>query len=232
MAENLTGMTGLILAACLFAGIHLLVSGTALRGALVGMIGEKPYQGVFSLLSIIGLVWMIHAYTNTQPEQLWSVPVILDPLFGVVILLAFIFLVAGLTVKNPTMMGGEGALAQDNAATGFLRITRHPMMWGITLWSGTHLLKNGDTRSAILFGTLLLVALVGPSQIDKRRAAAMGDSWQKFTSTTSNVPFGAIIQGRNSLKLGELGLWRLALGMALFAVAFYFHPQITGVSLY
>jgi uncharacterized membrane protein len=232
MAEILTGVTGLVLGACLFAGIHLLVAGTALRETLIGAIGDKPYQGVFSLLSILGLVWLVYAYAGTSPEPLWRLPVALDPLFGVVILVAFIFFVAGLTVKNPTMMGGEGALAQDNAATGFLRITRHPMMWGFTLWSGAHLLKNGDTRSVILFGTLLLVALIGPGQIDKRRAAAMGESWRRFASVTSNVPFLAIIQGRNSLKLGELGLWRLALGLVLFGAAFYFHPQVTGVSLY
>jgi uncharacterized membrane protein len=232
MAEIPTGMTGLVLGACLFAGIHLLVAGTAVRGALIRAVGEKPYQGAFSLLSILGLVWLVYAYGGTQPEPLWRVPVALDPLFGVVILVAFIFFAAGLTVKNPTMMGGEGALAQDNAATGFLRITRHPMMWGFTLWSGAHLLKNGDTRSAILFGTLLVVALVGPAQIDKRRAAAMGESWRRFASATSNVPFMAIVQGRNSLKLGELGLWRLALGLGLFGAAFHFHPWITGVSLY
>ena len=95
MAEIMTGMTGLVLGACLFAGMHLLVAGTALRGALIGAIGEKAYQGVFSLLSILGLVWLVYAYGGTQPEPLWSVPVALDPLFGVVILVAFIFLPPG-----------------------------------------------------------------------------------------------------------------------------------------
>lgn len=232
MAEIPTGINGLLMAAGLFAGIHLLVSGTALRKVLVGAIGEMPYQGVFSLLSIVGLAWLVFAFAHTQPEVLWSLPVALDPLIGLIILIGFIFLVAGLTVKNPTLMGGEGALNQENPAVGFLRITRHPMMWGFTFWSAAHLLKNGDTRSAILFGTLLLVALLGPGQIDKRRAAALGESWSKYASVTSNVPFAAIIQGRNSFKMGELGLWRIALGVALFAAAFHFHPQITGVSLY
>ncbi len=232
MPELLVGTMGLVLGASLFAGIHLLIAGTGLRAAIIGAIGEKPYQGAFALLSILGLVWLVHAYINTQPEVLWQLPVALDPLFSVIILIGFIFIVAGLMVKNPTMMGGEGALSQGDAAIGFLRITRHPMMWGITLWSGAHLLKNGDSRSVILFGTLLLVALVGPGQIDKRRADALGESWQSYASVTSNVPFMAIIQGRNSLKFGELGLWRLALGVGLFAAAFYFHPQITGVSLH
>jgi uncharacterized membrane protein len=229
-------MNGLILGAVVFAAVHLLIAGTPVRAALVGAIGDMPYQGVFSLLSIIGLVVMIYGYGGAQPELLWSVPVALDPLFGAIILIAFIFIVAGLTVKNPTlmggMMGGDDALSKGDAAIGFLRITRHPMMWGITIWSAVHLIKNGDSRSLILFGTLLVVALVGPTQIDKRRAASMGESWDKFAAVTSNVPFGAIVQGRNSFNFGELGLWRIALGAALFAAMFYFHPQITGVSLY
>jgi uncharacterized membrane protein len=229
---SLTGMNGLIVGAAVFAAVHLLVAGTPLRAALVNGIGDMPYQGLFSVLSILGLVLMVYGYGGAQPEQLWRVPVVLDPAFGAVIMIGFILIVAGLTVKNPTLMGGEGALSRDDVASGFLRITRHPMMWGFTLWSGVHFLKNGDTRSVILFGTLLVVAVVGPTQIDKRRAAALGDSWDKFAAVTSNVPFAAIIQGRNSLQMGELGLWRIALGLGLFAAMFYFHPQITGVSLY
>jgi uncharacterized membrane protein len=175
---------------------------------------------------------VIYGCGGAQAEHLWSFPGVLDPFLSGVILVSFVFIVAGLTVKNPTMAAGESALSKGDAAIGFLRITRHPMMYGFSLWSAAHLVRNGDSHWLILFGTLLLVALVGATQIDKRRAAALGESWDKFASVTSYVPFAAIIQGRNSLNMGELGLWRIAIGFTLFAVLYYFHPQITGVSLY
>jgi uncharacterized membrane protein len=33
------------------------------------------------------------------------------------------------------------------------RFTRHPMLWGILIWSAAHLLVNGDLASMLLFGS-------------------------------------------------------------------------------
>ena len=49
-------MLSLIAAATFFLAIHLLVSGTRLRDALTGRIGQGPYMGLFSLASVAGLV--------------------------------------------------------------------------------------------------------------------------------------------------------------------------------
>ena len=55
-------MASLVLAAAFFVGIHVFVSGTALRGAIVARIGENGFRGAFSLASLAGIVWLSRAY--------------------------------------------------------------------------------------------------------------------------------------------------------------------------
>ena len=52
-------MALLILAALIWLGIHIGVAGTPLRDALVTRIGEGPFRGLFSLLSILGIVFLV-----------------------------------------------------------------------------------------------------------------------------------------------------------------------------
>jgi len=40
--------------------------------------------------------------------------------------------------------------------------------------------------------------------------------WRTFASATSNVPFAAILVGRQRLAIGEIGWWRLATAAVLF----------------
>jgi uncharacterized membrane protein len=45
---------------------------------------------------------------------------------------------------------------------------------------------------------------------------------------TSNVPFVAIAQGRNRIVWREIGWLRPAIGIAVFVLAFFLHPWISG----
>jgi uncharacterized membrane protein len=132
--------------------------------------------------------------------------------------------------RNPTSVRQEGALANPAAASGMLRITRHPFLWGVAFWAAAHLLTNGDAASLVLFGSLLLLALLGPPSIDAKRARALGEKWAPFKAQTSNVPFAAILGGRQTLKLGEIGWWRILLAFALFAIVLWAHPRMFGVA--
>ena len=77
-------MASLLAAALFFVGIHFVISGTALRGKIVGLIGEGPFRGVFSLMSLIGIVWLSRAY-----GQLWGRPYTLRPFALITMLVAF-----------------------------------------------------------------------------------------------------------------------------------------------
>lgn len=221
-------MVSLLLASAFFVGIHLFVSGTALRGRIVERIGERGFQGAFSLASLAGIVWMCSAYADSATDPLWSAGAGLRWLALPVMLVAFLFVAVGLTSPSPTAVGGESALEGEGAVRGIVRITRHPFLWGVALWAAMHLLLNGDLASLVFFGALILLALEGTRSIDRKRARALGGSWERFRAATSNPPFLAIAQGRGSLRLGELGWWRIALALALYVGFLLLHPWIFG----
>jgi uncharacterized membrane protein len=223
-------MLSLVLAAIFFVGIHLCVAGTRLRGRLVARVGERAYRGVFSLLSLVGIVWLCAAYSRTDEVPLWQPLQLVRPAAIALMALAFAFVVLGLTTPNPTAVGAESRLADPEVARGMLRVTRHPFLWGVAVFSLVHLVANGDLASLVLFGSLALLSLVGTASIDRKRAAAHGERWRQFAAHTSNVPFAAIASGRARLDLAGLGWWRVALAAALFALALRYHASIFGVS--
>jgi uncharacterized membrane protein len=223
-------MAALVAAALFFVAIHFVISGSPLRGKIVALIGEGPFRGLFSLLSLIGVVWLSRAYGQAEYIQLWGHPYALRPFALVVVLVAFFFVVLAFTSPNPTAVGGEALLAEKEPAKGIQRITRHPFLWGVALWSLTHLILNGDLASVIFFGSFLILAIQGPFSIDRKREKAAGEAWNRFAGVTSNVPFLAIIQGRNSLQVGEIGWWPPLLAVILYGLMLHFHRTLFGVS--
>jgi uncharacterized membrane protein len=60
-------------AAAIFSlGIHFFISGTPLRDKIVGLIGEGPFRGLFSLMSLIEIIWLCQAYGQAEYIQLWT----------------------------------------------------------------------------------------------------------------------------------------------------------------
>ena len=60
----------LFTAGLFFIGIHICISSTPLRGWLIQRIGARPYQGVFSLLSLAGIIWLIWSYMMAERFEL------------------------------------------------------------------------------------------------------------------------------------------------------------------
>jgi len=227
-------MTSLIAAAAAFVLLHLLVSGTRLRDATVGAIGQGPYMALFSLASVGLLVWLGFGFAAARGEAanaVWwgATNVTKDVQLGLQFI-ALLFVVPGLATPNPTSVRQEGALDRPDVVKGMLRITRHPFLWGVAIWAAGHLLVNGDAASLVLFGSILALALFGTASIDAKRRRALGETWNAFASQTSNIPFAAIFAGRQSLKIGEIGWWRLALAVAIYAAVIWVHPYAFGVS--
>jgi uncharacterized membrane protein len=225
-------MTALIAAAVFFVLLHLLVSGTALRGAIVTMIGEAAFMGLFSLASVAGLVWLGWAYGQARGTGpvFWDLGAGAKHAAVALALLALLLIVPGLTTPNPTSVKQEGALEKPNAVQGMLRITRHPFLWGVAIWALAHLLANGDLPSVILFGSMLALAVFGTASIDAKRKRALGARWDAFAGQTSGVPFAAILAGKQKLSLGEIGWWRLLLGVVVWAALLFGHPFLFGVN--
>ena len=227
-------MISLLAAAGFFLLIHLMVAGTQVRDGLVRRMGEGPYAGVFSLVSVAGLVWLGWAFAQGRSEAwnqtYWDItPATHHVQLGLQVL-AMLFIVPGLLTANPTSVAQSGALDRADVIKGMLRITRHPFLWGVAIWATGHLLVNGDRASIVLFGTMLILAVFGTASIDAKRKRALGDKWTAFAQATSNIPFGAILSGRQSLRLGEIGLWKLALAVAVYVALVMGHAHAFGVS--
>jgi uncharacterized membrane protein len=227
-------MIWLVAAAAVFLLIHLAISGTRVRGAIAGAIGEGAYMGLFSLASLACLVWLAIAYVHAQrggaDPVWWTATPVTEWIQLAVTFVAFMLIVPGLLTPNPTSVRQEGQLTKPDAVRGILRVTRHPFLWGVALWAAGHLMVNGDLASLILFGSLLVLAILGTASIDGKRRRALGEAWDAFAAKTSAVPFAAIATGRQSLKLGEIGWWRLGVAVIVWGALVFAHPLLFGVS--
>lgn len=227
-------MTGsllhLALASMLFVGSHVVLSSGTVRGPLVAAVGEPLFRGVYSILALALIVWMVMAYTATPYVEVWTPATGWRHLSLTLMVPAAILVVGGITTPSPTSAGTDTRDVAARGPKGLTKITRHPMMWGIGLWGLSHLLANGDAAAMVLFGSLTALALLGPLAIDARRRAGMGDDWERFAGKTSYLPFAAMAAGRTRLRLREIGYWGLGLGIALYAVLLTAHRWLFGVN--
>ena len=216
----------LALATSAFLVTHFVTS-TPARPALVSAIGEWPYRGLYSLVAFLTLGWMIWAYVKAPREALLWTPLRLLPL--IVLPFSFILIACGYS-RNPTLVGAEKLLKSEDPARGMIRITRHPLMWGIMLWAGAHILARADLKSVIFFGGFLLLAALGTLLMDARKRS--DPDFQRFAALTSNVPFVAVAQGRNRVIWREIGYLRPGVGIAAYAAFLFLHPWLFGARPY
>ena len=221
-------MLNLVVACIVFLLLHVLPS-TPLRGALVARLGEGPYTGLFSLATLAAIVWMALAYRAAPYTPLWPGLRHLPP---AVMPFSFILIACGVLTPNPTAVGAGKLLAKPEPARGIIRVTRHPVMWGIMLWAGAHILARGELKATVFFGTFLLLAAAGTLLQDARKAKVHGEDWKRFAALTSNLPFAAIARGRNRFAAGEIGLVRVAFGLLLYGGFLVAHPWLFGVRPY
>jgi uncharacterized membrane protein len=222
-------MTSLVLAALVFAVLHLGLAGTRLRDRAVAIAGENAYRGAFSLASVIVLAWLIVAYARAPYLPVWGMVAPWAPVMVVLMLPAMLLVVIGLATPSPTAIGQEQRLAQP--PRGILRVTRHPFLTGVALWALLHLVGNGDLASLVFFACFAVVAAFGTVSIDAKRRRLMGAAaWAPFAARTSIVPFAAIVAGRNQFSLAEIGVWRSLGGLLAYGLALGAHAPLFGVS--
>ena len=218
----------LYFATAAFLATHF-IPATPLRGVIVKAIGEKAYLALYSLLAFATIGWMVWAYNRAPLEPLW---VGLRWLPAAAMPFAFILLACGILSRNPTIVGADKLLQSPDPARGMIRVTRHPVMWSFILWAGAHVLARGELGAMVFFGGFLILASLGAVLMDQRKARTLGEDWKRFAAVTSYFPFLAIAQGRNSFKASEIGWRNPAIGLALYALFFWFHPLLFGIRAY
>ncbi|WP_166254950.1 NnrU family protein [Marinobacter salicampi] len=146
-------MTTLIAGLVLFLGIHSLsIVNEPLRNRLRASMGEAAFKGVFSLISLVGLVLIIWGYgaARMDPTVIYTPP-------GWLKHLAMLLLVPVFPLLFATYLPGR-----IKAKLG------HPMLVAVKLWALAHLLANGMLHDLLLFGSFLAWAVIDRISLKRR----------------------------------------------------------------
>jgi uncharacterized membrane protein len=122
----------------LWWGAHLF---KRLAPAQRAAMGDKG-MGLVTLLLVASVVLMVLGYRAAEFVPLWSPPAFLVHVNNLLMLLAF-YLYAASGMK-----------------TAITRVIRHPQLTGFSTWAVAHLLVNEGAASVLLFGGLLVWAVV------------------------------------------------------------------------
>jgi len=134
----------LVIGIVVFLGLHLLPTQSGLRETLIDRLGENGYKALFSVLSAAAFVLLVYGFAKAPVIQVWSPPGWTRWVAIVLMLPAFIFLVAAYV---------SGTIKAR---------LKHPFLVAIKTWALAHLLANGDLASIILFGSFLAYAVLRP----------------------------------------------------------------------
>ena len=136
-------MTLLFLGIAMWIIFHFLKRlAPGVRRGMDTSMGQGPAKGVIALLLVVSIVFMVLGFKQYDAPQLY------DPM-------------PGMGHLNNLLMIAAIALLGMGSSKGTLRSKlRHPMLWGVIVWSVAHLLVNGDGASVVLFGSMAAWALV------------------------------------------------------------------------
>ena len=145
-------MTLFLLGLITFFSAHLFTAfARGPRAAIVGKMGEMPYKGLYSLVSLAGFALIIIGWRTADASILYITPAWTRHLTYLLVLIAFVLLAAAY------LPAGKIAAA-----------TKHPMLAGVKIWAFAHLLVNGEVRSVILFGAFLAYGVIDRIAVKKR----------------------------------------------------------------
>lgn len=135
-------MTVLVIGLLLFLSMHSIrIVADGWRSAQIARLGEKPWKGLYTLVSLVGFGLIIWGYglSRASPVDLWNPPPWTRHLTVLLTIPAFILITAAYVPGN-----------RIKAAVG------HPMVLGVKVWAFAHLLSNGRLGDVLLFGAFLV----------------------------------------------------------------------------
>ena len=214
----MTPQAGLFLSTIAFVGLHFLLS-HPLRGPFVRKLGERGFQGLYSVQALLTFGLMIYFYRALGREDpIWVADAWVWGVAALVMWLGSILFV-GSFLGNPALPGAR--LERGARPGGVFAITRHPMMWGFAAWAAVHLAVLGTAKAIVFDGAILFLAIVGSVGQDSKKAKLMGERFHEWAAQTTFVPFA-----RGFAWPGSVAVFG---GTLLFLVATWFHPMPVGV---
>ncbi|HEX3124612.1 MAG TPA: NnrU family protein [Rhodanobacteraceae bacterium] len=149
-----------------FLGLHSLrIVGAGWRTRQMKRLGEGPWKGIYSILSIAAFVLLVWGFGEARqhPQLLYVPPIWLRHANALFTLIAFVLVAAAYVPRNHL-----------KAALG------HPMYAGIKIWALGHLLATGMLHDVVFFGAFLIWAVAG-FMVSRRRDRNAGVTYARGT---------------------------------------------------
>jgi uncharacterized membrane protein len=188
----------LILGLVLFLGVHSVrIFANDWRTQVLAQRGEGAWKGLYSVLSVVGLVLVVWGYgmARQQPVVLWVPPVATRHIAALLTLVAFILLTAPYVPRN-----------------GIKARLHHPMVLGVKVWAFAHLLANGNLADVVLFGSFLLWAALS-FRAARARDRAAGTVYAPGTASATII---TLVVGTVAWVVFTLWLHVLLIGVRPF----------------
>ncbi|MCP4749480.1 MAG: hypothetical protein GY866_01170 [Proteobacteria bacterium] len=220
----------LVLGWVLFGGTHIGLSALPLRTPMIEKMGDKGFQGIYSLISLATFGFLIYAYVVARPAVAAATEAggqgTAAILNQVLMLVAFILLFCGFMNKNPMGMVPTGAELAKPESAGMVRITRHPMNMAFALFGLAHVLTGTSSADWIFFGGFVVFSLLSSWHQDKKKVRLLGKEVGDFVANTSIIPFAAIVTGKQKFAFSEIRKAGILIAVVVAVVARALHPAI------
>ncbi len=171
----------------------------------------------------VALWWAAHLFKRIAPDARARLGERGKGLVAVALLVSVVLMVIGYRVaggavywgRSPALVGINNLLvlagfylfAASGMKTRVTRLTRHPQLIGFSLWAVGHLLVNGDVASIVLFGGLLLWALVEMVLINRAEPAWSPPPPAPMRKEVMAVVGGVVVYLVVAVVHGWLGYW-------------------------
>ena len=187
----------------IFAIIHS--GGAAIRNRAESLIGERLWRLCFVFMSLPSAVILIGYFLTHRYDgiRLWNFQgnqyVFLSVWLLTAISFFFLYPATYNLLEIPSVQKPQIRIY----STGIMRITRHPQAFGQIIWCIAHTLWIGSSFTLVTSIGLICHHLFAIWHGDKRLKRKFGKEFNEYKNTTSIIPFAAILDGRQELKLKE-----------------------------
>jgi uncharacterized membrane protein len=212
-----------------FAVLHS--GGAALRVWGEERIGARAWRLLFAAISIPSAVVVVgyfiaHRYEGVRLWNLQGLPGLIPVIWvGTAISFFFLYPATYNLLEIPALLKPEQRLY----ATGIIRISRHPQAVGQVIWCATHLLWIGSSFMLVTCFGLIAHHLFAIWHGDRRLARRFGLAFEKLKANTSVIPFQAVLDGRQTLVIGEF-LRPSQLGIAIAIGTLWWSHRFLGLA--
>ena len=151
--------------------------------------GENGYKGIFSLLLLAAMALIVFGWRSATPAFVYAPPPGLHAVALGLMVIAF------------------GLFIVSNRDSRLRLLIRHPQLSGVALWAVAHLMLNGDSRSLVLFGGMILWSVGEILAINRREGV-----WIKGEAPTWGTEAATVVAT-----------------LVVVSVLVFVHPWIAGV---